>query len=231
MDVILPKPLSYNDFGVPIGSQYKFAKKVSKLNLNIIFLCLKYGVSPEEIHPTQSLYNLHLLFTSIKCNNNNQTNIQAERTTVTEKLYDLSVLSAATLDRLSPTSEDLTNDSDDDGRDENKALKVQQHMYNYYTCTLYRLYITAHSPNNSITLHCMDVISRKYNWPFGLVFSSFINTRLRQQLVNNKNHLNGHNFFAGQAESGHLDLGSSSLRLLLPRPPGGDDTWLRGNLF
>ena len=86
---------------------------------------------PEEIHPTQSLYNLNLLFTSIKCNNNNQTNIQAERTTVTEKLYDLSVLSAATLDRLSPTSEDLTNDSDDDGRDENKALKVQQHMYNY----------------------------------------------------------------------------------------------------
>ena len=70
-----------------------------------------------------------------------------------------------------------------------------------------------------------------YNWPFGLVFSSFINTRLRQQLVNNKNHLNGHNFFAGQAESGHLDLGGSSLRLLLPRPPGGDDTWLRGNLF
>ena len=110
-----------------------------------------------------------------------------------------------------------------------ELTRAKQHVYNYYTSTLYRLYITAHSPNNSITLHCMEVISRKYYWPFGLVFSSFINTRLRQQLVNNKNHLNGHNFFAGQAESGHLDLGGSSLRLLLPRPPGGDDTWLRGN--
>ena len=129
LDAILPKPLSYNDFGVPIGSQYKFAKKVSKLNLNIIFLCLNYGVPPEEIHPTQSLYNLHLLFTNIECNNSNRNNIQTEKTNLIEKLYDLSVVSAATLDRLSPTSEDLTNDSDDEGRDENKALKVQQHMY------------------------------------------------------------------------------------------------------
>ena len=84
---------------------------------------------PEEIHPTQSLYNLHLLFTNIECNNSNRNNIQTEKTNLIEKLYDLSVVSAATLDRLSPTSEDLTNDSDDEGRDENKALKVQQHMY------------------------------------------------------------------------------------------------------
>ena len=128
-DVILPKYLSYNDFGVPIGSEYKFAKKVARLNLNIIFLCLNHGVPPEEIHPTHSLYNLHLLFTNIKFKNRNKNISQAGSTNFIKKLYDLSVLSASTLDRLSPTSEDLMNDSDDEGLDEDKGSKVNKDVF------------------------------------------------------------------------------------------------------
>ena len=42
---------------------------------------------------------------------------------LSRKFYDLSVLNAAALDRLSPTSDDLLNDSDE-GLDEDRVVKV-----------------------------------------------------------------------------------------------------------
>ena len=123
LDIILPKYFSCNEFGVPIASEYKFAKKVSRLNLNIIFLCLKNGVSPEDINPTQSLHNLYLLFANTLCKKENPSNTRTAKTKLTEKLYELSVMNASVLERFSPTNDDLMNDSDE-GRDEEKPLKV-----------------------------------------------------------------------------------------------------------
>ena len=44
--VPLPIKLSYADFGVIDTSEYRFAKKVAKLNLNTISLSLALGVNP-----------------------------------------------------------------------------------------------------------------------------------------------------------------------------------------
>ncbi len=57
----LPLRLSYADFGVIDTSEYKFARKVAKLNLNIVTLCLANGVDPARIRPCQTLYNVSLL--------------------------------------------------------------------------------------------------------------------------------------------------------------------------
>ena len=124
LDVILPKHFSFNEFGVPVSSEYKFAKKVAKLNMNIIFLCLSIGVPPENIHPSQSLHNLYLLFNDILCKNKNPSDIPTEKSNLAEKLYELSKQIASDFERISHTNEDLINDSDEDGRNDDKPHKV-----------------------------------------------------------------------------------------------------------
>ena len=42
-------------------SEYKFARKVAKLNLNIVTVCLANGVEPARIRPCQTLHNVSLL--------------------------------------------------------------------------------------------------------------------------------------------------------------------------
>ena len=126
LDVILPKYFSCNEFGVPTASEYKFAKKVARLNLNIIYLCLNNGVPPEDIHPTQSLHNLYLLFTNTSCKNENPSNTRTDKSTLAEELYELSVLNTSVLERFLPTNDDRMHDSDDEGRDEEKPPKVNQ---------------------------------------------------------------------------------------------------------
>lgn len=43
-------------------SDSKFARRVSRLNLNVLHLCLSQNVPTELLHPTQTLQNiLHLL--------------------------------------------------------------------------------------------------------------------------------------------------------------------------
>lgn len=59
--VPLPARLSYADFGVFDTSEYRFARKVAKLNLNIVTLCLASGVEPARIRPCQTLHNVSLL--------------------------------------------------------------------------------------------------------------------------------------------------------------------------
>ena len=124
LDVILPKYFSGNEFGVPTSSDYKFAKKLARLNLNIIFLCLNVGVPPEDIQPTQSLHNLYLLYTNTR-NNKHPFNSPALKAKVAENLYELNMQNASALDKFSPTNDDLLNDSDDEGRDDEKLQKVR----------------------------------------------------------------------------------------------------------
>lgn len=122
LDVILPKYFSGNEFGVPTSSDYKFAKKVARLNLNIIFLCLTVGVPPEDILPTQSLHNLYLLYTNTR-NNKHPSNIPALKAKVAENLYALNMQNTSALEKFSPTNDDLSNDSDDNGKDDEKLQK------------------------------------------------------------------------------------------------------------
>ena len=119
LDVILPKCFASNEFGVPVASNYKFAKKVARLNLNIIYLCLINGVPAEEIEATQSLHNLYLLYkyTAHRKPHRNK-NIHSNEKLV-EQLYELSKVSASAIDKVCPTSDDLLN-SDDECRDKEK---------------------------------------------------------------------------------------------------------------
>jgi len=57
----LPTRLHYFDFGVLETSEYKFSKKVSKLNMNVVNVCLKNGVTPQLVRPCHTLHNIKLL--------------------------------------------------------------------------------------------------------------------------------------------------------------------------
>ena len=124
--MILPKHLSFYEFGVPIESEFKFAKKVAQLNLNIIFLCLKIGMHSENIQPSQGLHNLYQLFTELLLSKNAAafSKMIYHKEEVAEKLYQMSVSNARYLDQLSPTNDDVLNDSDDDCTDFDKNQRV-----------------------------------------------------------------------------------------------------------
>ena len=124
--MILPKHLSFYEFGVPIASDFKFAKKVAQLNLNIIFLCLKIGMHSEQIQPSQGLHNLYQLFTELLLSNNSAalSKMIYNKEEVAENLYQMSLANARYLDQLSPTNDDMLNDSDDDCADYDKNQRV-----------------------------------------------------------------------------------------------------------
>ena len=57
----LPVRINFSDFGVIETSEVRFARKVAKLNINIVSLCLAVGVDIATIRPEQTLYNLRQL--------------------------------------------------------------------------------------------------------------------------------------------------------------------------
>lgn len=59
--VILPTNLHFQDFGVLDTSELRFARKVAKLNSNVVTLCLHLGIEPSQIRPCHTLHNLHTL--------------------------------------------------------------------------------------------------------------------------------------------------------------------------
>lgn len=58
LDVHLPARIQHQEFGVIETSEFRFARKVTKLNLNVVFLCLSQGMPPHQIQPCQTLSNL-----------------------------------------------------------------------------------------------------------------------------------------------------------------------------
>jgi len=59
IDVIYPKRISTHDFSVNAPSnEYQFAKKWSKLNLNVAYLCLSQQLDLNLMKPCEALYNL-----------------------------------------------------------------------------------------------------------------------------------------------------------------------------
>ena len=107
-DIIPPK--RFADFGIPISSQYKFSKKVTRLNLNTIYLCLRLGIRPEDLEPAQTLKNLHMLV------NRKENSVSGKFPS--EEYYRLSVQNYDNeLGKLVPSSEDLINDDESDSEE------------------------------------------------------------------------------------------------------------------
>ncbi|XP_047116573.1 beclin 1-associated autophagy-related key regulator [Schistocerca piceifrons] len=66
LDVWLPAKLSYSDFCSHEMSDHQFARRVARLNTNILHLCFSQNVNPELLRPSHTLQNvLHLLNTQV----------------------------------------------------------------------------------------------------------------------------------------------------------------------
>ncbi|XP_078675377.1 beclin 1-associated autophagy-related key regulator-like isoform X3 [Branchiostoma floridae x Branchiostoma belcheri] len=64
LGVNLPKRICYSEFcGEPLSSS-RFHRCVAKLNTNILHLCFTQNVSPELLHPMQTLRNIQALISS-----------------------------------------------------------------------------------------------------------------------------------------------------------------------
>ena len=102
------KPHPLGEFGIPTSSQYKFAKKVARLNLNLIYLCLKLGVSPDDLKATRTLHNLHKLLETFN------SGISTSALPFPCHEYEKLALEnyQAELEGLSPSSEDLEEEED-----------------------------------------------------------------------------------------------------------------------
>ncbi|EEB19373.1 conserved hypothetical protein [Pediculus humanus corporis] len=62
LDVLLPNRLTYSDFYSTDISDSKFYKKISKLNINILYLCFSQGIDTSLLNPKHTLCNLlHLV--------------------------------------------------------------------------------------------------------------------------------------------------------------------------
>lgn len=64
--IILPAKISFQDFGVLETSEFRFARKVAKLNTNVVTLCLGLGLSLESIRPCHTLQNLYRLLQRVQ---------------------------------------------------------------------------------------------------------------------------------------------------------------------
>nr|CAD7405311.1 unnamed protein product [Timema poppensis] len=65
LDVRLPNKLCYSDFCGHEMSDPTFARRVAKLNANVLHLCFLQNVEPERLHSTHTLHNvLNLLDTT-----------------------------------------------------------------------------------------------------------------------------------------------------------------------
>ena len=61
LDVHLPRRIDFTDLSAPQFSEYGLASRAARLGLNVIHLCLKEGLRPEELRPDCVLYNLKSL--------------------------------------------------------------------------------------------------------------------------------------------------------------------------
>lgn len=66
LDVRLPSKLCYSEFCGPEVSEQKFARRVARLNWNVLHLCFSQSVDPNLLKPFHTLHNiLHLLDTQV----------------------------------------------------------------------------------------------------------------------------------------------------------------------
>jgi len=59
IDIIFPKRSSISDFGLNTPSnESQFIKRLTRLNINVIHLCLSQNFTPDQLKPTEGLHNL-----------------------------------------------------------------------------------------------------------------------------------------------------------------------------
>ena len=59
IDIIFPKRSSMTDFGLNMPSnEFQFIKRLIRLNINVVHLCLSQNLSPDHLKPTEGLHNL-----------------------------------------------------------------------------------------------------------------------------------------------------------------------------
>ncbi|XP_054259071.1 beclin 1-associated autophagy-related key regulator [Macrosteles quadrilineatus] len=64
LGIKLPNKLCYSELCSTALSENKFARRVARLNLNVLHLCLSQNVPAESIHPSQTLQNILYLLES-----------------------------------------------------------------------------------------------------------------------------------------------------------------------
>ncbi len=114
LDLVMPKKQSFADFGSATSfSEYAFAKRLVKLNVNTAHLCLSQGLDPKLIKPNEALHNLFTFLTEAAKGNAGNLNKPYRL----ELLHDMSVTATAELSSLEPTTEEeeeADSDNDDD---------------------------------------------------------------------------------------------------------------------
>lgn len=101
--------LCWSDLGVIETSEARLASKLSRVNINIIKLCIKCGVDIRNIRSTQCLHNLYNLINTLRANN---------RVTVHRDLSEQGQLLDALQNQLeTEIGDDEDSDDDDDADD------------------------------------------------------------------------------------------------------------------
>ncbi len=129
-DVILPfRGLKFQTFGKIVSSEYRLNHKVTRLNLNILHLCLSQGVSPEKLRAKQTLHNLRQLIDLI----HNQDDAFSSSFTIgisnqplldSEFLHQMSVLLSNELSKLTRINEDFTDEDEDETSESAKGSQM-----------------------------------------------------------------------------------------------------------
>ena len=116
LDTIYPKRLSLNDFSLnPPATEYQFVKKLTRLNINALHLCLSQNIN--QLKPSEALHNICQLVEQFQVSN-----IAQAVPYKSETLYALASELIGQLDRLQPT---VTEDGESDNEEEIVQLEEE----------------------------------------------------------------------------------------------------------
>jgi len=113
IDIIFPKRSSMTDFGLNTPSnEFQFIKRLTKLNINVVHLCLSQNLSPDQLKPTEGLHNLAQFLDHFTKNG------LVSQPYKLEILYNLSLTIGKELEHNQPSSSIDQNDLDQSDQDE-----------------------------------------------------------------------------------------------------------------
>lgn len=113
IDIIFPKRSSMTDFGLNTPSnEYQFIKRLTKLNINVVHLCLSQNLSPDQLKPTEGLHNLAQFLDHFTKNG------LVSQPYKLEILHNLSLTIGKELEHNQPNSSIDQNDLDQSDQDE-----------------------------------------------------------------------------------------------------------------
>ena len=109
LDIIYPKRLTLNDFGLNApATEYQFVKKLTRLNINALHLCLSQNV--DQLKPSEALHNIAQLLDFFQ-----MTHLTQHVPYKSDLLHTLASELINQLDKLHPTlTEDVESENEDD---------------------------------------------------------------------------------------------------------------------